>query len=328
MNTMTNLPIWPKAYPDTQACALLKSHNSDFKVTELPLCLPSGEGEHVWLYIEKNGANTAWVAQKLAALAKVKEQDVGFAGLKDRHAITKQWFSVYLPKGATPDFRGLNDAEITVLEQSRHSKKLRRGDLLGNRFEILLRDVQGERNAIDANLQKIAEQGVPNYFGAQRFGHDGGNIESGRAMLAREVRVNSAIKKSLYLSAVRSFIFNEVLAQRIRLGLLGQQVAGDVLVDGEVTGPLWGRGRSSAQERAQELEQEVVQQHVALCDGLEHAGLQQERRALVARPEQFHWQWFEGENVQLMLTFSLPSGYYATSLINEILQASEPSEPA
>lgn len=325
---MTNLPAWPKAYPDTQASACLKSQNSDFKVTEIPLCQPSGEGEHVWLYVEKNGANTVWVAQKLAALAGVKEQDVGFAGLKDRHAITRQWFSVYLPKGATPDFRAVNDAEITVLEQSRHSKKLRRGDLLGNRFEIVLRAVQGDKNAIEANLQRIAEQGVPNYFGAQRFGHDGGNIEAGRAMLARELRVKSPEKKSIYLSAVRSFIFNELLAQRIRLGLFGQHVAGDVLVDGVATGPLWGRGRSSAQERALELEQAVVQQYAALCDGLEHAGLQQERRALVARPEQFRWQWLEGEDVQLMLTFSLPSGYYATSLINEILQVSEPREPA
>ena len=321
---MLSLPNWPKAYPETQASGILKAQPADFKVTELPLALPCGEGEHVWLYIEKTGANTAWIAKRLAQLAGIKEMDVGYAGLKDRHAITKQWFSLYLPKGAVPDFSQLNDSEMTVLEQSRHSKKLRRGDLLGNKFEILLREVQGEQAVIERNLAWVQSQGVPNYFGAQRFGHDGGNVEAGRAMLAREVKVKSPEKKSIYLSAVRSFIFNEVLAQRIEQGLWGKTLAGDIIEQGQATAPLWGRGRLASSEDCLALEQAVAARYPELCDGLEHAGLSQERRSLVALADRLSWHW--QENDQLALTFSLPAGYYATSLLQEVLQVSEPSE--
>ncbi|MBT9494559.1 MAG: tRNA pseudouridine(13) synthase TruD, partial [Paucibacter sp.] len=200
----TNLPQWPNAYPASGASATLKGLNEDFSVTELPLQLPSGAGEHIWLDVEKNGANTAFVAKALAEAAGVQERDVGYAGLKDRHAITRQWFSIYLPSGKTgetPDLTQLQHPEFRVLGQSRHVKKLRPGDLQGNRFRIVLRDVTGDPGAIEAveaNLKAIAAQGVPNYFGAQRFGFDGGNVEQGRAMLAREIRVRNPKKKGIY----------------------------------------------------------------------------------------------------------------------------------
>ncbi len=323
------LPEWPSAYPDTGAQALLKQHNDDFCVDEIPQALPCGDGEHVWLHIEKNGANTAWIAKKLAALAGVKEMDVGYAGLKDRHAITRQWFSIYLPRVQEPDFSVLNDSEMTVLSQSRHSKKLRRGDLLGNRFTLLLRQFEGDKAAVEANLERIKALGVPNYFGAQRFGHDGGNIEAGRAMLAGEIRVRNPGKKSIYLSAVRSLLFNDVLAERIRRGLWGKTLAGDVADElGQSTGPLWGRGRLNSTDEVLALETEVAGRFPELCDGLEHAGLKQERRALSALPEQLRWQWQQGQNnpecVDLMLTFSLPAGYYATSVLREITRTEEP----
>jgi tRNA pseudouridine13 synthase len=319
----TTLPQWPHAYPLSGATATLKRLNEDFVVTELPLQLPSGAGEHLWLDIEKNGANTAFVAQQLAEAAGVKEWDVGYAGLKDRHAITRQWFSIYLPKGETPDLTQLQHPEFKVLSQSRHVKKLRPGDLQGNRFRIVLRDVTGDRGAIEANLAAIAAQGVPNYFGAQRFGHDGGNVEQGRAMLAREIRVRNPKKKGIYLSAVRSFVFNEVLALRIQQGLWGQVLPGDVMDDaGKPTGPLWGRGRVSTTEQAQALENSVAERHATLCDGMEHAGLDQERRALVAIPGDLTWEWPQTD--QLVLNFSLPAGNYATSVLNEILHTTEP----
>ena len=246
----TTLPPWPHAYPASGASATLKRLNEDFSVTELPLQPPSGAGEHLWLDVEKNGANTAFVAQQLAEAAGVQERDVGYAGLKDRYAITRQWFSIYFPKGETPDLTQLQHPEFKVLSQSRHVKKLRPGDLQGNRFRIVLREVTGDRDAIEANLKAVASQGVPNYFGAQRFGFEGGNVEQGRAMLAREIRVRNPKKKGIYLSAVRSFVFNEVLALRIQQGLWGQTLPGDVMekdqdmeVAGRPTGPLWGRGR-------------------------------------------------------------------------------------
>ncbi|MFG6414289.1 tRNA pseudouridine(13) synthase TruD [Roseateles sp. DC23W] len=323
----TTLPSWPPAYPASGASATLKCLNEDFLVTELPLQLPAGEGEHLWLDVQKNGANTAFVAQQLAVAAGVNEWDVGYAGLKDRYAITRQWFSIYLPiakgKGETPVLTGLQHPEFKVLSQSRHVKKLRPGDLQGNAFRIVLRDVSGDRDAIEANLKAAASQGVPNYFGAQRFGFDGGNVEQGRAMLAREIRVRNPKKKGIYLSAVRSFVFNEVLALRIRQRLWGQTLPGDVMDEaGLPTGPLWGRGRVASTDDAQALENSVAEQHATLCDGMEHAGLEQERRALVARPVDMSWQWPQAD--QLVLTFALPAGNYATSVLNEILHTAEP----
>lgn len=319
----TTLPQWPNAYPASGASATLKLLNEDFIVTELPLQLPSGEGEHIWLDIEKNGANTAFVAQQLAKAASVQERDVGYAGLKDRYAITRQWFSIYLPKGETPDLTLLQHPEFNVLSQSRHVKKLRPGDLQGNRFRIVLRDVTGDRDSIEANLKAAASHGVPNYFGAQRFGHEGGNVEQGRAMLAREIRVHNPKKKGIYLSAVRSFVFNEVLALRIHQGLWGKTLPGDVMDEaGRPTGPLWGRGRVIATDQAQDLENGVAERHGTLCDGMEHAGLDQERRALVASPVDMSWEWPQAN--QLVLTFSLPAGNYATSVLNEILGTTEP----
>jgi tRNA pseudouridine13 synthase len=327
----TRLPHWPSAYSASGASATLKCLNEDFIVTELPLQLPSGEGEHIWLDIEKNGANTAFVAQQLAAAAGVQAWDVGYAGLKDRYAITRQWFSIYLPvrkaSGETPDLTQLQHPEFTVVSQSRHVKKLRPGDLQGNRFRIVLRDVRGEREAIETNLQAVASQGVPNYFGAQRFGFDGGNVEQGRAMLAREIRVRNPKKKGIYLSAVRSFVFNEVLALRIQQGLWGRTLPGDVMDEaGRPTGPLWGRGRVITTDQAQALEMSVAERHATLCDGMEHAGLDQARRALVASPADMAWAWLPAD--QLLLTFTLPAGNYATSVLNEILRTTEPDRQA
>lgn len=326
----TTLPQWPNAYPASGASATLKLLNEDFIVTELPLQLPSGAGEHIWLDIEKNGANTAFVAKALAEAAGVQEWDVGYAGLKDRYAITRQWFSIYLPngkgKGETPDLTLLQRPEFKVLRQSRHVKKLRPGDLQGNRFRIVLREVTGDPDviqAIEANLKAVASHGAPNYFGAQRFGFEGGNVEQGRAMLAREIRVRNPKKKGIYLSAVRSFVFNEVLALRIQQGLWGTTLPGDVMDEaGRPTGPLWGRGRVSTTDQAQALEMGVAERHATLCDGMEHAGLDQERRALVASPVDMSWEWPQAN--QLVLTFSLPAGNYATSVLNEILRTTEP----
>ena len=324
------LPIWPHAYPASGARATLKQHNADFIVTELPLQLPSGEGEHIWLDVEKNGANTAYVAQRLAEAAGVTERDVGYAGLKDRYAITRQWFSIYLPSGKsgeTPDLSLLQHPEFKVLSQSRHVKKLRPGDLLGNRFRITLRDVVGDRAAIEANLHAVATQGVPNYFGSQRFGFDGANVEQGRAMLAREIRVRNPKKKGIFLSAVRSFVFNEVLAHRIAQGRWGQALPGDVMDEaGRPTGPLWGRGRVSTSDDAQALENSVAQRHASLCDGMEHAGLDQDRRSLVSLPADMTWAWPQAD--QLVIDFALPAGHYATSVLAEILQATEPERHA
>jgi tRNA pseudouridine13 synthase len=164
---------------------------------------------------------------------------------------------------------------------------------------------------------------VPNYFGTQRFGHGGGNVEHGRAMLAREIRVRSPTMKGLYLSAVRAYVFNEVLALRIERQLWGRTLPGDVMDEaGRPTGPLWGRGRVSTTDEAQALENGVAERHAAVCVGMEHAGLDQERRALVAIPADLSWAWPQAD--RLVLEFSLPAGAYATSVLKEILRTVQP----
>ncbi|MEE3190275.1 MAG: tRNA pseudouridine(13) synthase TruD, partial [Pseudomonadota bacterium] len=270
MQDYSVLPEWASAYEATGATAVLKQENSDFVVTEIPLGLPSGEGEHVWLDVAKDGANTQFVAAQIAEFAGVRELDVGYAGLKDRYAQTRQWFTVWMPKTEAPDFTALEHPEFRVLSQARHIKKLRPGDLLGNRFEILLRDVKGDRAAIERNLTLVKQYGVPNYFGPQRFGQAGDNVANGMAMLKREIRVRNKKKKGIYLSSVRSFLFNEVLAARIRSGLWGQSLTGDILTDeGVATGPMWGRGCLTTTDDALALESEIAAQHPELCEGLE-----------------------------------------------------------
>lgn len=317
------LPQWPKAYPETASQGLLKLQNKDFCVTEIPLISPSGEGEHVWLKVIKDGANTAYVARCLADYAKVKTMDVGYAGLKDRYAIAEQWFSVYLPKGDTPDFLALEHDEFSVISQHRHAKKCRPGDLIANHFVITLREIQGDPDYVEENLIKIRQQGAPNYFGPQRFGHHGANVQQGYLMLTRKRVERSQKKKSIYLSAVRSFVFNEILADRIKNGLWGKNLVGDVTNEqGSPTGALWGRGRIATKDAAAELEQATANRHFSLCESMEYAGLKQERRALVAIPANMTWQWLSDSRLQL--EFSLVAGCYATSIIREILTAHEP----
>ncbi len=187
----------------------------------------------------------------------------------------------------------------------------------------MLRDVQGDHARIEDNLLNIQQQGAPNYFGPQRFGHDGANVEQGHLMLTREIRVRQQKNKSIYLSAVRSFIFNEILADRINKGLWNQSLEGDVLDEhGTPTGALWGRGRISTTLAAAELENAIAEQHLTLCEGMEHAGLKQERRPLAAIPQNMTWQWLDDS--QLHISFTLAPGYYATSVLREILDTQEP----
>jgi tRNA pseudouridine13 synthase len=354
--TESALPAWPRLYPQTGATGWLKCHNQDFCVVEIPQVLPCGEGEHIWLEIEKNGVNTGWIAKQLAELVGVKEMDIGYAGLKDRHAITRQWFSIYLPlvrlPNGEPDFSAVeknqDGEQIKVLQVRRHSKKLRRGELLGNRFEIRLRDIGyqegGDKAALERNLEFVKQSGVPNYFGEQRFGHNGGNIEASRQMLSGEIQVKNRSKKSIYLSAARSLIFNEVVAARINRQTQSLMLEGDIAADQQLNGqpiataPLWGRGRLQTSGEVLSLETEVASLYADICEGLEHRGLNQERRALIAGVDNLAWQWSDSDpqmaasddpawqgssGEDLTLCFSLPSGYYATSVIRELLSPRE-----
>lgn len=332
----------PTAYGIPPLQARLRAAPEDFIVEEILGYEPDGEGEHALLWVEKRGANTDWVAKELARHAGVPPLQVGFAGLKDRHAVTRQMFSVGLAGKPEPDWSALPSSEARVLSVSRHRRKLKRGALRGNRFVVTLREVQGDRAAAEHVLGEIARRGVPNYFGEQRFGREGGNVAQARAMFAGR-RVDRD-KRAFLLSAARSEIFNHVLATRVERGIWDRPLDGEIwslagsrswfgpeafddvlagrLASGDIhpSGPLWGDGASPAQDAALALEQEIVALHEDLANGLASARMEQERRPLRLLPRELHWQWI-GEDA-LELAFELPAGAYATVVVRELAQTS------
>ena len=197
-------------YGRPQGTGQLRVESQDFWVQELIAIQPEGQGEHLWLNIKKQGMNTQFLAKRIAQWAKVPERQVAYAGLKDRHAITEQWFSVHLPGKQEPALSLLEDEEISVLSAARHSQKLRSAVLVANRFSIRLRNVSHPEEALQR--WPLVCIGVPNYFGEQRFGIHGGNIEKARRMFAGQ-RVKRPLQ-SIYISAARSLLFNEMVSLR------------------------------------------------------------------------------------------------------------------
>jgi len=211
------------------ASACIRQTPEDFQVNEIPLLEPDGCGEHVWLLIRKRLENTAQVAQQLAKFSGVPPRDVSYAGMKDRQAVTEQWFSVQLPGQDDPDWTALNSDTITVIKHARHSRKLRRGALKGNTFRLVLRELEGESSMLDERLLRISNEGVPNYFGEQRFGRDGSNLHTALQLFKNPKRRMTRTKRGLALSSARSFLFNQVLSQRVAAGNWNQLIAGDAL---------------------------------------------------------------------------------------------------
>ena len=312
---------WPRALGGAAIRADFRTEPEDFVVDELAAPEPApapGESEHVLVQVRKRGTNTGYVAQQLAQLAGVQSKDVGYYGLKDRHAVTTQWFSVWLAQKPEPDWQRVNDEEISVLQHFRGLRKLRRGEHLGNRFQIRLRNVQGDRDAAEGVLAKVPA-GVPNYFGEQRFGHNGGNLDLVNRIVADEEagkrRRIPRNQKAFAMSAARSWLFNQVLASRVEQGNWLQVIAGEPEEAG--SGPLWGRGRNPASDEQLALEQEAMAPWKPWCDWLEHCGLSQERRGLVLQPQGFQARW-EGDD--LILNFALPPGTFATAVLREVAE--------
>ena len=208
-----SLPDWARAFGGPLLAARIRTTPADFQVTEDLRFEFTGDGEHDYLWIEKTGTNTEWLSRQLAAIADVPAKDIGYAGLKDRHAVTRQWFSV--PRWNTPDWSGLDVDGVKLLDVQRHSKKLRRGAHKSNAFEIVLRgsDLAHYAAEIEQRIQVIREKGVPNYFGEQRFGRGGSNLELADAW-AKGKRLPRH-KRSIAISSVRSFVFNELLSVRV-----------------------------------------------------------------------------------------------------------------
>ncbi len=299
---------WPCANPaaDT-ASGALRFALEDFDVTETLAFEPSGAGEHLYCFVEKRGMTTPAVQAALAAAAGVAPLDVAYAGMKDKRAVARQWFSVRRPR--RENFAG--DEGWAVLAREWHSRKLRRGELSGNAFRIRIQHAGGP---VAANLERVARDGAPNYFGPQRFGADGGNVARAVAWLGAGRPPVSRFARGLHLSSLRSFIFNEVLAVRVANGTWRSPLPGEAVVAGAASGPLWGRGQPPSDGCAGRLEARLAAQHGAITDALEHVGLRHERRPLCIVPDGLSWC---ADDTGWRVEFTLPPGVYATSVLRE-----------
>lgn len=335
------IPQWPHAYGGPSGTGKIRTEPEDFIVNEVLSFEPSGEGEHVFLLIEKKGENTEFVARQLARFAGVRQRDIGYAGLKDRHAVTTQWFSVWLPGKEAPQWSDFESETITVHRSIRHARKLKRGILSGNRFELLIRDWQGDEKRLEDQLSRIKTCGVPNYFGEQRFGNLGQNVN--KALSLFEGAKVKREQRGIYLSAARSFLFNHILAERIRLDNWNQPIDGDVfIVEGSrgffkvdqidptiskridaceihPSAVLCGQGASEATGEAWAIESAVIERFDFMVRGLFDCGLESARRALRMSLTDLEWRFISRGRLQLK--FTLPAGSYATALLREIIES-------
>ncbi|RMQ39970.1 tRNA pseudouridine synthase D [Pseudomonas cichorii] len=338
---MTELELLgPRASGNALGSAVLKATAEDFQVDEV-LDIPlSGDGEHLWLWVEKRGLNTEEAARRLARAAGVPLRTVSYAGLKDRQALTRQWFSLQLPGKADPDLAAAQDETLQILKASRHKRKLQRGAHAANGFTLRLTQLNADQDALNQRLESIARKGIPNYFGAQRFGYQGGNLGEARHYAGRQALPEQRNVRSRLFSTARSYLFNRVLAERVADGSWERAQVGDLLaftdsrsffpagiaecsdprldiLDLHPTGPQWGAGASPAAGATAELENRIAAEESALCEWLIKAGMEHERRILRLPIERLTWHYPEPDILQL--EFVLPPGCFATVLVRELV---------
>ena len=292
--------------PTINGC--IKTLPDEFVVDEILPFEPAGTGEHVYIEIEKTGANTGWVAYQLASFLEVRDLDVNYAGRKDRHGVTTQWFSCYLPTGTDVDWMRFSVEGVVVKSMTWHRSKLRRGQLQCNVFRIKVRHgklTESQGCDLVERLEQLSDQGLPNYFGPQRFGREGHNLILADQLLRKGERVRG--NRGMLISAARSWLFNGFLARHLEQGD-GLEVA---------QGPLIGKSRDPqpGEEYFDETEQ-------AWAAGLRKLGAKVGTRDLIVRPDEMSWSTAEDA---LFLQFRLPPGSYATSLLRELFLVKDES---
>ena len=341
------LPDWPRAHGSPVVAGRLRSEAADFRVDEELGFEASGDGEHDLLHVQKSDANTTWVAARLAEFAQVREVDVGYCGLKDRHAVTTQFFSVRRPTRAGTDWSQFHADGVRILGQARHHRKLRTGSHAANRFAIILRapDLGRHADALAVRWAEVAAQGVPNYFGEQRFGRDAGNIALARDVLAgRRVR---RTQLGLAYSAARALLFNRILAARVAGGNWNHLLTGDLAnlngsasvfavdavtedlerrcreFDLHPAGTLWGASAPLTHSIAADLERAAVAGEGTLAAGLERARVDAGSRPLRVRPLAAA---LSVTAATAQFEFRLPPGSFATAVLREV--CAEPDQTA
>ncbi len=331
----------PRAHGAALPAAQLRAEPEDFRVEEQLSFVPSGDGPHWLLHVEKRAANTRWVAAEIARLGRLQAADVGYAGLKDRHAITAQWFSVPARPHPADFWSGVRTDEFRVLDVHANARKLKRGALSGNRFRIRLRKVTWSREQLELKLAALRDHGVPNYFGPQRFGRDGFNLDRAARWMQSGTAPAGRAERGFALSAARALIFNAVLARRVQAGDWSVLTPGDLAslegsgshfavtaIDDEIlrrlnafdihpSGPLWGRGEPQSQRGTLDTETEVAREFGGVAALLQTAGLDQERRALRCAVRDLR---VEAEAGTVTLIFGLGRGQFATAVLREVME--------
>ena len=330
---------WPHVYGAPTSQATFKSTPDDFHVNELFKGSFSGEGEHILLNIEKRGLTTGDLVKSLAILINKPIRLISYAGLKDRQALTTQWISIHAPGEVIEGVGALESAGWRVLEHTRHHKKLRPGFLTGNQFMVRLRDVTDIANLLE-RIELVKAYGVPNYFGEQRFGREGGNLIKAEELLVKNRKVKDRFLKGIYFSAARSWLFNLILAKRVQEKTWNIPIAGDVMhlsgthsiftideVDDSLfqrikekdispASPMPGKGKAMAKGDAQQLISETYTAWKPWIDGLEKHGLEEAWRANILSVEALEYAIID-DTVEL--TFTLPAGSYATTVLRELV---------
>lgn len=330
----------------------LKTEPEDFVVEEIPAYEPSGEGEHLFLWVEKRDVAAEDLVRHIATAVGISRDDVGTAGLKDRRAITRQWVSI--PATCEDRIAAINTDAIAVLRAARHGNKLRTGHLRGNRFEIVVRDAESNAASAESIADVIRARGFPNYYGEQRFGHDQQTLTLGLDLLTQRKQTRDIPHRQrrfllrLALSAVQSAIFNDVLAARLEDGLLHTVLAGDMMQKREtgglfvvedvpaeqtrfdaaetvITGPMFGPKMRRPFGSAAERETAVLSQFELTAATF--AGWKKlmpgTRRPLLA----FASGLTIGQtDMGLRLQFTLDRGVYATTLLREF-QKTDAGDP-
>ncbi|KTC66616.1 hydrogenase [Legionella adelaidensis] len=318
----------------------IKCTPEDFFVEEVLSFTPCGEGEHLYLFLEKKLLNTEEVSNYLARFFSVSSKLVSYAGMKDKYAQTRQWFSIHLPGKSTPNLESLESENIHILQSVRHNKKLKIGAVQENYFEITIQEFNHDVNEFKVRINNIHERGVPNYFGAQRFGNHGSNLLKAEEMLLRNKKIKNPHLRGIYYSAARAFLFNQILSLRIKHNCWDLPVAGDLMMlsgthsvflaeeiteeiikrvkdhDIHPAAPLWGEGKEMTSLEALSLQTQALEPWKEWCVALEKNRLNKQYRAMVVNPR----------NLQLQnnkLTFTLPSGSFATSVLRELVYLKE-----